>query len=168
MIVTHAVLSLVSVLPMESGSANAYDYCSADPVNYSDTVGTYGYHYKYDLGAAGPDGPVLYASPFFADPNRYLPFNVGSGYFEMGARLTLNTLGYRAPVRVVGLTATSFTFLSLPGHPEGAGVTIAFSFWLNEKPGHTYLDVNAHGSHRWTDWWGRLPDKPPGCAEPVG
>lgn len=30
---------------MEGGSANDYDYCSADPLNCIDLAGTYGYSY---------------------------------------------------------------------------------------------------------------------------
>lgn len=55
-----------------------------------------------------------------------------------------------SPVEVVGRTKTSFTFLSLPGHPEGANKHIRFSvfrYW-----GRHYLQVQAWGpDETWCD-----------------
>lgn len=47
------------------------------------------------------------------------------------------------PVRTIGLTSTSFTFLSLPGHSEGAGKHITFRFYNSGT--NTRLSVTASG-----------------------
>lgn len=52
------------------------------------------------------------------------------------------------PIEVVAIGTTSFTFLSLPGHAEGAGRLITFSFVVDPMTLRLYLDVAARGS--WT------------------
>jgi hypothetical protein len=54
------------------------------------------------------------------------------------------------PIRVVSVTCTSLSFLSLPGHSEGAGDTITFKLTLDTK-GDTMLTVGAKGPSQWYD-----------------
>lgn len=49
-----------------------------------------------------------------------------------------------APIKVVGIGETSFTFLSLPGHPEGADRLITFSFGT-DSDGQTEMTVWSRG-----------------------
>ncbi|MGW2938496.1 hypothetical protein ACWDA7_43530 [Streptomyces sp. NPDC001156] len=50
----------------------------------------------------------------------------------------------------MAIGTTSFTFLSLPGHTEGPGRIITFSFQQDPTTQRLYLDVNAQGPWSWS------------------
>jgi hypothetical protein len=56
------------------------------------------------------------------------PLSGCANKFQVGQRLALKLSILPFPVRLIGITDTSFTFVGLPGNPEGAGRAITFSF----------------------------------------
>jgi hypothetical protein len=137
--------------PVEGGSANNYDYCSADPINCTDLNGQYGYSYTYGLGSDGWSASVamrLLAMDF----GGIFPFSSSCSSLYVGERCALATGPYHNPVRVTSVGATSFSFLSLGGHLEGANKTISFSFF-NRGRG-LFLNVRAGGRN---NWWQKIP-----------
>jgi len=80
-----------------------------------------------------------------SNPNLIFPFLLQSRYGEQGITLNgvydLNNVRWLHdnynPVQVVGVTPTSFTFLSLPGNFRGPGATVTFNTY--EKDGYLYL-----------------------------
>ena len=78
--------------------------------------------------------------------------------FQVGQVMQLqeHVFGYTQgfPVRVFSVSATSFSFVALKGHPEGQGRTITFAFQPGSN-GDTSLDVStsSNGSIV-TQWWG--------------
>ncbi|MFB6879037.1 hypothetical protein [Streptomyces sp. NPDC056323] len=79
----------------------------------------------------------------------YFPFKGCGQVLRVGA--TCDLFGGKgepvaaAPIRVLAVGGHSFTFLALPGpgHPEGAGRTITFTFVV--KGGQLRLQVSAQG-----------------------
>lgn len=140
--------------PIEGGSANDYDYCSADPINCYDLGGTHAYSFSYDLGTSGsPEGLAA-----FAIANCGTVFGTGGcqNNFIEGQRLDLfvkagrYTQGF--PVRVKKMTSTSFQFLALKGHPEGAGRLITFRFYRRKGRNRLRVFTSSNGSpltHLW-------------------
>ena len=59
--------------------------------------------------------------------NEYFTFNGDQPKIVEGAVINLNGPAGPEPVKVTIVTATSFSFISLPGHHEGAGRVIEFS-----------------------------------------
>jgi hypothetical protein len=85
-----------------------------------------------------------------ANPSDFFPFRVhGLGSSAYTSRLQLgreyNLVGVGPPgddpIEIAELTATSFTFLTLPGHFDGVGGTIKFS--TVERGGVVYLEHDA-------------------------
>ncbi|MGH2627549.1 MAG: hypothetical protein ACRDHY_12970 [Anaerolineales bacterium] len=133
---------------MEGGSANDYDYCSADPVNCTDLTGTYSYSYSYRIGRGDSDDAAFLMLWLRNSPNRMFPFKVSGGPIRKGARLCVYPLGGCDPVRVTSASRSSFTFTALAGHVEGAGGTIKFS--ITSRKGNLYFAVSARGPDTFT------------------
>jgi hypothetical protein len=117
---------------VEGGSANDYDYCSGDPVNCNDLDGTLAYNYTFDLGTRGT--PEELAAFAIANCGDVFPISGCSSGFQEGDELRLQAKFLRFytqsfPVRVLKVTPTSFTFITLKGHLEGEGRTITFEFY---------------------------------------
>ena len=103
------------------------------------------YEYQFLIGRFGPDGPRLIAEMFFASPNDFFPA-MFEGPLVLGGEVIIDSGPERldAPVQVVQLDGRSFGFLSLPGHPEGSGNLIVFTF-AADKFGQTVLRVVSVG-----------------------
>ncbi|BBX05487.1 hypothetical protein [Mycolicibacterium aichiense] len=91
--------------------------------------GGYGsYHYGYPFST--PEGwtKEQIMSETRAHFNNYFTFTADPADLVEGATINLQgPFGENEPVKVVSVTPDSFTFVSLPGHNEGAGRTITFS-----------------------------------------
>ena len=75
----------------------------------------------------------------------YFPFGGCGSQITVGMICTLDDhLPGGAPIKVLDISATSFTFLSLPGHPEGADRMITFAF-RTDSNGHTDMTVWSRG-----------------------
>lgn len=90
--------------------------------------GGYGsYHYGYEFSTR----EVWTAEQVMAEVqnsfSRYFTFTADQNRLVEGATVNLKgPLGEPEPVRVSSVTPTSFSFVSLPGHAEGAGRVIRF------------------------------------------
>lgn len=91
--------------------------------------GGYGsYHYDYEFSTSESWSKEQIMSEIQKHLNNYFTFTADTGELVNGATVNLTgRLGENEPVQVTGLTPDSFSFVSLPGHNEGAGRTIAFS-----------------------------------------
>jgi RHS repeat-associated protein len=148
----------LAVDPIESGSCNDYDYVCSDPVGGRDLSGTYGYSYKFDLGALpySPYQVVAYIVNHFSD---VFTFKGCGRRIWTGKRCSLKWGPRRNPIRVYSVGSQSFAFESLKGHGEGAHKRIQFFFnqgrsWAGEKKSHIYMSVWAAGKD---NWWQGLP-----------
>jgi hypothetical protein len=91
--------------------------------------GGYGsYHYGYQFSTAESRTKEQIMSEIQKHFNKYFTFTADEGEFVNGATIDLKgPFGENEPVKVASLTPDSFSFISLPGHNEGAGRTITFS-----------------------------------------
>ncbi|MFI9723410.1 hypothetical protein ACIHFE_27785 [Streptomyces sp. NPDC052396] len=114
------------------------------------------YHYSYHLNINWPQSELLTATSLMGivanDFGHLFPFGGNcTSLPAVGGVCHLMSAGHNNPVQVVGRTPTSFTFKSLPGHAEGAGRYITFTFIRTGTSGpgiaHT-LSVHAWGP--WT------------------
>ncbi len=108
---------------------------------------------EYDETYIFPDNPApdpkALLKMLIDNFNKYFPFPSGCGTLVVGEICVLKAFAFfDAPVKVVAITATSFTLISLPGHPEGANRLITFSFGRTTD-GQTYLDVWSRGPGSW-------------------
>jgi hypothetical protein len=143
-----------------------YCFGDNDPVNVGDPSGTASlspasatsYDYSFDLGPLGTPDQVAGFTRFEC-PVVFLPLRGCTSEFQLGERLNLHEsflwFTQSFPVRVIALSSTSWTFIALPGHPEGPGRTITFSF----RYGANQRDIilNVHTSPKgstFTQWWG--------------
>ena len=136
----------LQVDPVYGGNANAYDYCSGDPINHFDLDGRYGYSFTYRIGwnywLSSKTLMRIVRSAFWL----YFPIPSNCATLSVGRRCSLAG----SPVRVESMWSTGFRFLSLPGHAEGAGKRITFAF--SKRGGTHYLHVNAWGPNvTWCD-----------------
>lgn len=136
----------LQVDPIYGGNANAYDYCSGDPINHFDLDGRYGYSFTYRIGW----NPSLSSKTLMRIVKNafwlYFPIPSNCATLSVGRRCSLAG----SPVRVEAMWSTGFRFLSLPGHKEGAGKRITFSF--SRRYGFHYLHVHAWGPNvTWCD-----------------
>ena len=113
---------------------NRYGYVAGNPETNIDPTGNsylaYDYAYFfYDFGgwfSPPPPSPQALLRMAIYRFAVYFPFTWGCGWtIHVGEVCSLDGI---APIRVMSITSTSFTFLSLPGHPEGANRLITF-FW---------------------------------------
>ncbi len=91
--------------------------------------GGYGsYHYGYEFSTAEGWTKEQIMNEIQQHFNNYFTFTADKGELINGATVNLRgPFGENEPVRVSGITPDSFSFVSLPGHNEGAGRTITFN-----------------------------------------
>ena len=87
-----------------------------------------------------PSDVVSFISSHFSD---VFPFGGCGEEIQVGDACRLQLLGQSAPIRVVAIGPTSFTFESMPGHPEGPYRFITFSFTTN---GDGQLEMAVHAA----------------------
>jgi len=132
----------LEVDPVEGGSANDYEYCSADPVNCLDLDGEYSYSLRWKIRRGNSGDADGLMGWMMADPNRFFPFRV-SGRITRGAVLELSGQYRIGRVTVSGVGSNWFSFLTHGGHVEGKGATIMFSIYSSK--GNLYLQVDGNG-----------------------
>lgn len=128
--------------PVEGGSANAYDYCNADPINCLDLDGRWAYSFDFDIGAGSAGSAERAMFLLQNSPNSFFPFHVSSS-ITRGSVLSLGDLG---TVTVKSAGSTSFTFLTHADHREGVGALITFS--TRVRKGRLMLSIRAQGKGR--------------------
>jgi RHS repeat-associated protein len=135
--------------PVEGGGATALSYCSADPVNCSDTTGLFDYSLFYDLG------PYVYSAwSLMRNLVRcftcYFPIK-GAKALRMGAKMNLRPYKLYFPVVVTRIWGYAFDagwkFNTRKGHPDYPGF---IQFTLFKIGGY------SAGSHIWLSIWGRV------------
>jgi hypothetical protein len=145
----------LEVDPMEGGSCNDYDYACGDPVNGRDLSGTKAYSYTYDLGRGG--SPERLAAFAIGRCNDVFPIRGCRSGFTKGTRMRLwdryGPYTQSFPVDVTDITATSFSFRSLKGHPEGEGRMITFAFYRSGGRNRLRVSTSANGSAT-VNWFG--------------
>jgi hypothetical protein len=151
-----AVLVVAVVAAVGAGGiASAEQATPARPVTAA--VENLGYDYNYTTGMTWPQTQLQTPTSVMTEVGqnfwRYFPFSSDcTSLPPVGSTCILYAIGgvFANPVQVVGRTATSFTFRSLPGHFEGADRFITFSFYkVGVDPlGDIRLRANAWGP--WT------------------
>lgn len=90
--------------------------------------GGYGsYHYGYQFSTSEAWSQKQIMQEVLNNPNKYFTFTGDQPKIVEGAVINLNGPAGPEPVKVTKVTDTSFSFISLPGHHEGAGRVIEFS-----------------------------------------
>lgn len=127
---------------------------SAAPVAASESdlpspEGGYGsYHLEYHITGI-PQYEARFIVPTLnTDFNRWFQYPGCPTHVKIGSRCNLDTPFGIAPVVVVGLTDYGFALRSLPGHFEGEGRTIRFTFYTADKvglPNDKTMHVDAWG-----------------------
>lgn len=142
--------------PIEARTRQPYQYSAGDPINKADRSGLDAYHYSYDLGSLGT--PQDLAGYTQANCSFLFPIAGCADDFQVGDSLPLHQdvviplVSF--PVRVINVSKNSFEFEALPGHPEGEGRTITFSFCRDsDNNNKLHVDTSSEGSPL-TDWWG--------------
>jgi hypothetical protein len=88
--------------------------------------GSYHYGYQFSTGEGWTKEQIM--SEVQKHFNYYFTFTADTGELVKGAKLNLDgPFGEDEPVQVTGIGPDSFSFVSLPGHNEGAGRVIKFS-----------------------------------------
>ncbi|MFD7898504.1 RHS repeat-associated core domain-containing protein [Streptomyces sp. NPDC059743] len=137
-----AIGRFLSVDPEEDGGANAYVYCSADPVNCADPTGLFDYLITYNIGWS-----KVSASRFFT----FVKANFGTVFPiaghpnklpGVGTRINLHVGAAPFPVRVTAMNSDYWKFSTLKGHPDHPGY-ISFDF-KRKKNGDMLLTVHGH------------------------
>jgi RHS repeat-associated protein len=150
--------TFTSVDPMVSQTGQAYAYAGDDPVNGSDPSGetsqggppaptssATSYDYTFDLGLI--IDPTTVANFVHDDCVNVFPIRGCDDNFVEGEHMLLQeTLLFGAytqsfPVDVKTVATTYFSFVALPGHPEGQGRQITFSFTQATSCADAYLHV---------------------------
>ncbi|GAA3052083.1 hypothetical protein [Actinokineospora globicatena] len=128
------VVALVTVL----GTAVP---ASASPTDLS-------YAYRYPLALETDLSVEALTAAVTADFRRYFPYDSNCPSLPpVSGRCDLYSLAGRTnPVVVIDRTANSWTFLSLPGHSEGEGRNIVFSF----ERGNTGVELRARAGGPFT------------------
>ncbi|HVK23763.1 MAG TPA: hypothetical protein VM677_20605 [Actinokineospora sp.] len=144
MSVTRRIFSALALLAaMVSTSATP---ATADPNDLS-------YHYRYDLMVEQVGSSEELAQTVADRLTAYFPFDTDCRHLpDIGGRCDLysvpgiNLFATTNPVLVVDRTPNSWTFRSLPGHAEGAGRYLSFTFV--RAPYGYELEVSSWGP--WT------------------
>ncbi len=105
------------------------------------------FEYKFGYVLTYPPQPgaeiiARMATTYF---DRYFPFSGCPGKLTVNKVCNLQGPNGNNPIRVESIDKTSFTFVSLPGHFEGAGRRITFSFIENNYTHRLYLYVDSRG-----------------------
>jgi len=108
--------------------------------------GTTSLNYTYDYPIASPPHPspqqvLKLATTHFQS---LFPFPSCGNILTVGQTCNLGP-GPTNPIEVVDISPSSFSFLSLPNHAEGAGRVILFSFFVDTTANGLNLDVFAKG-----------------------
>ncbi|WP_405720827.1 DNRLRE domain-containing protein [Streptomyces sp. NBC_01537] len=127
--------------PVSGGNANSYDYCHQNPVSCTDLSGAYSYSFTYDIGYYFSSTSTVFR--WIRTHFWVFPLSGCGATLSYGERCNL-AYG-KGPVRVIALGSTSWTFLSLPGHVEGSGKHIRFSF--SKSWGMLKMTVKAWGTN---------------------
>ncbi len=142
-----AAVVVVLLFGVGAGAAVA-----AQPAAAADNLG---YDYVYSTGMTWPQTQLQSAQSVMSEVGtnfwRYFPF--GSDCLSLpgvGGVCQLYFAGTSNPVRVVGRTATSFTFVSLPGHSEGADRYIRFTFFKAGADPFADIRLEAYAWGPWT------------------
>lgn len=108
--------------------------------------GTTSLNYTYTYPIASPPYPSPQQVLKLATTNfqNLFPFPSCGNIITVGQTCDLGP-GPFNPIEVVDISPTSFSFLSLPGHAEGAGRVILFSFFVDGTTNNLDFDVFAKG-----------------------
>lgn len=98
----------------------------SDPPEPGGGYGSYHYGYQFSTGEGWTKEQIM--TEIQKHFNYYFTFTADAGELVKGAKINLNgPFGENEPVQVTDITPDSFSFVSLPGHNEGAGRVIKFS-----------------------------------------
>lgn len=161
------VQTLTAQLPQTGGASGAdgpkvdlVDWTQGPPSDPNDPYyehppepgGGYGsYHYGYEFSTREGWTDQQIMDEVKKNFNNYFTFTGDQSQLVEGATVNLKgPLGENEPVRVTSMSPNSFSFVSLPGHSEGAGRVIKFSISPSGSspiPGRLnwQLDVAASG-----------------------
>ncbi|WP_370022114.1 RHS repeat-associated core domain-containing protein [Planotetraspora sp. GP83] len=119
----------LQVDPVAGGNSNSYEYCFGDPINHRDLDGRFSYSftfYIYDKPATASNALRWMTHNF----GKVFPFPGCGSTLDLNEVCKLDVPGWpgRAPVRVISITSTSWTFEALKGHFEPAGSKVTFTF----------------------------------------
>ena len=140
---------IVHSLARISLGSGSYATGNSPPVAIQSTKSLY-YNYKYVL--ASPPTPaasqVLHMTT--NDFQASFPFHNCGNVIGVGTTCHLgNGSGFLPqddnPIRFMAIGTTNFTYLTLPGHYEGAGRVFTFSFITNSTTQRLYFDVVSSG-----------------------
>ena len=141
--------------PVEGGGANAYGYCSADPVNCTDTTGTFNYRLIYTLG-----NPHESLNQFFRDVRSNFDWvfpipghshclcRVGQ---NMNLRPKVWGISLWFPVVVRSISTHGWRFDTRWGHPDWPGF-ISFYFY-RRKNGEIFIKIHGNVPMFSDAWW---------------
>jgi hypothetical protein len=98
----------------------------SDPPEPGGGYGSYHYGYRFSTGEGWTTEQIM--TEIQAHFNNYLTFTADTGELVKGATMNLEgPFGENEPVQVAAIAPDSLSFVSLPGHNEGAGRVITFS-----------------------------------------
>ncbi|MGH3861316.1 hypothetical protein [Actinokineospora sp.] len=142
--ITRRIVSIVALVVALFAGVTAAP-ASAEQADPADLT----YHYRYDLWVESAFTPEHLTSMVASRLTRYFTFDSNCSYLPpVGTQCDLyNVPGLPLlgsnPVMVIDRSPTSWTFRSMPGHAEGAGRFITFSF-VHGPYGYV-LDVASWG-----------------------
>lgn len=132
--------------PLTAATGEPYAYAHDDPATNTDLSGLYDYQYQWYIGSASQVGsPQKVMAYFEQHAQDIFPFYLGGcDVLTAGTKCDLQPTDpwHVAPVEVIQVTSTSFTFKALKGHFDLPGSTITFSIF--ESNCDIYLEQTAH------------------------
>jgi hypothetical protein len=159
----HRALRIVAVLVLAIGGGGllarpalaATSQSSSAAVPLAAAAETLSYNYTYTTGIPWPQTqlqtPASVTTEVTNNFTRYFPFGSNcTSLPAVGGRCDLYSVGTTNPVLVYARTATSFTFLSLPGHAEGANRFITFTFYKTGIDPQGDIRLQAYATGPWT------------------
>ncbi|WP_204287290.1 RHS repeat domain-containing protein, partial [Microbispora amethystogenes] len=133
----------LQVDPVVGGNGNDYEYCFGDPLNCRDLDGKFSYSFTFQL-MEKPGKPKGALNWMRYNIRKVFPFQGCGSTLYLGEVCKLQIpLWGTAPVKIVQLTSTSWTFEALKGHFDPTGSKITFSF--GQYKGHLTFTVHARG-----------------------